>query len=89
MAGGDLVLVMFFATAVGVAIGLGYRVRQLEETAAMLRSACAGKDDTIRALARENETLKVFVLGELVETSDLWRRHEIITVAPHNSKSLH
>lgn len=89
MAGGDPVLVLFFAAAVGVAIGLGYRVHQLEETAAMLRSACSGKDETIRALARENATLKDVFLGELVDVRDLWPRHEIITVSPRNSQSLH
>lgn len=89
MAGGDLVPIVLFAVAVGVAIGLGYRVRQLEETAAMLRSACRGKDDTIRALARENAMLKDLVLGELVSPADLWPRHDIITVSPRKSESLH
>lgn len=89
MAGGDLVLVMCFAVITGVAIGLGYRVHQLEETAAMLRSACSGKDDVIRALARENETLKDVFLGELVDVRDPRPRHEIITIYPRNSQSLH
>lgn len=89
MATGDAILILCFATAVSVAIGLGYRVRQLEETAAMLRSACAGKDQTILALARENETLENLVLGELVEVRDLWPRHEIITIVPHSEKTLH
>lgn len=89
MAGGDPVLVLFFAAAVGVAIGLGYRVHQLEEMAGMLRSACVGKDDTIRALARENTILKDLFVQDVVENVSLWPRHENITTGPRSDNTLH
>lgn len=67
MAIGDPILILGFAAAVGVAIGLGYRVRQLEERVVQLRGACDGKDIMIIALVSENDRLKNILNHAVIE----------------------
>lgn len=89
MAGGDAVVVVFFAAAVGVAIGLGYRVRQLEERIVQLQSACDGKDFTIVALASENLNLRDIAFGPYVDVGGPMRAQIITLPHPHSDNTLH